>query len=63
MMLREGYLYPEYLRQILSFSQRTLIRVEGQLVPIVIWGGLFYYYKWHKVLTKRLKSHKAEGEP
>jgi hypothetical protein len=56
MMIGEGFLYPDFIRHSLSYGQKILIRVEGQLVPIIIWGGLFYYYKWHSVLAKRLKS-------
>jgi hypothetical protein len=56
MMLRDGYLYPAFIRGSLSYGQKILIRVEGQLVPIIIWGGLFYYYKWHNILMKRLKT-------
>jgi len=56
LMLRDGFLYPNFIRNTLSYGQRILIRVEGQLVPIVIWAGLFYYYKWHSVMVKRIKS-------
>lgn len=56
LMLRDGFLYPDFIRHTLSYGQRILIRVEGQLVPIVIWAGLFYYYKWHSILAKRIKS-------
>lgn len=61
MMLRDGFLYPDFIRYSLSYAQRILIRVEGQMVPIVIWAGLFYYYKWHGVLARRLKS-RSSGE-
>ncbi|UCC79707.1 MAG: hypothetical protein JSW64_15830 [Candidatus Zixiibacteriota bacterium] len=56
MMIRDGFLYPDLIRHTLSYGQKILIRVEGQLIPIIIWGGLFYYYKWHGILTKRIKS-------
>jgi hypothetical protein len=62
MMIRDGFLYPSLLRESLSYGQKILIRVEGQLVPIIIWGGLFYYYKWHNILTTRIKSRSAESQ-
>ena len=62
MMIRDGFLYPDLIRQSLSYGQKILIRVEGQLVPIIIWAGLFYYYKWHNILTKRIKSRLSENQ-
>jgi len=62
MMIRDGFLYPDLIRHFLSYGQKILIRVEGQLVPIIIWAGLFYYYKWHNILTERLKSRSSEKQ-
>ena len=62
MMMRDGFLYPDFIRQSLSYGQKILIRVEGQLVPIIIWGGLFYYYKWHSILTKRIESRSSDNQ-
>ncbi len=62
MMIRDGFLYPDFIRYSLSYGQKILIRVEGQLVPIIIWAGLFYYYKWHNILTKRIKSRLSENQ-
>lgn len=59
MMIRDGFLYPDFVRYSLSYGQRILIRVEGQLVPILIWAGLFYYYKWHHILTGRMTSRSS----
>jgi hypothetical protein len=62
MMIREGFLYPDFIRFLLSYGQKILIRVEGQLVPILIWGGLFYYYKWHNILAGRIKARLSENQ-
>jgi hypothetical protein len=39
MMIRDGFLYPDFIRHSLSYGQKILIRVEGQLIPVFIWGG------------------------
>lgn len=62
MMLRDGFLYPDFIRYALSYGQKILIRVEGQLVPVIIWAGLFYYYKWHNILAARIKSRVTENQ-
>ena len=47
-------IYSEIPRKFLYFTERTMARTEGQLIPISIWAGLFFYYKWHyKILKSR----------
>ncbi|MCD6163433.1 MAG: hypothetical protein J7K40_13615 [candidate division Zixibacteria bacterium] len=49
-------LYPAIVWKTLVYGKRILARLDGQLVPILIWGGLFYYYKWHNIFKKRITS-------
>ncbi len=54
--------YSEFYRNAFFFSKRVLARLDGQLIPILIWAGLYYYYKWHKTFMKRPQA-KANPEP
>jgi len=54
--------YSTLFRKTLFFSKRALARLDGQLIPIIIWAGLFYYYKWHNMFMQRIQS-KASPEP
>jgi hypothetical protein len=49
--------YPIFWRTIFQYGDGILTRLNGQLIPLIIWAGLFYYYKWHKTFVKRLRSH------
>ena len=47
-------LYPVVYRKGLWYTERTLARLDGQLIPVVIWAGLFFYYQWYyKYFKKR----------
>jgi hypothetical protein len=53
-MQKDGiYVYPVLWRKSLFFGDLTLTRLDSMLVPVVIWAGLFFYYKWQYILIKR----------
>ena len=52
-------IYPTYLHNTIGYLDKTLIRIDGQIIPVVIWAALFYYYKWHNIF-KKLRQAKAE---
>ena len=45
-------IYPLFIHNAIGYTDRVLIRIDGQIIPIVIWAGLFYYYEWHKMFIK-----------
>jgi hypothetical protein len=45
-------IYPYFWRKTLIWSDRTLARLDSMLIPVVIWAGLFYYYKWNYKFKK-----------
>jgi hypothetical protein len=45
--------YPVVYRKGLWFTERGLARLDGQLIPVVIWAGLFFYYKWYYKYFKK----------
>lgn len=51
-------IYPLFIHNAIGYTNRVLIRIDGQIIPIVIWAGLFYYYKWHNMFMK-LRQAKA----
>jgi hypothetical protein len=51
-------IYPLFIHNAIGYTNRVLIRIDGQIIPIVIWAGLFYYYKWHNMFMK-LRRAKA----
>jgi hypothetical protein len=51
----EQTLYPLIYRKFLFYSYRLQLLLDGYLTPIVIWGGLMFYYKWSQ---NYLKMHK-----
>jgi hypothetical protein len=40
----------------IGYVDKTLIRIDSQIIPVIIWAGLFYYYKWHNIFTKLMKK-------
>ncbi len=50
------FIYPAYLHHAIGYADRVLIRIDGQIIPVIIWAGLFYYYKWHNIFTKMMKK-------
>jgi hypothetical protein len=52
MRRRDGtFIYPAYLHHALGYADRIMWRIDGQVIPVMIWAGLFYYYKWHNIFT------------
>lgn len=45
-------IYPLFIHNAIGYADKVLIRIDGQIIPIVIWAGLFYYYKWHNMFMK-----------
>ncbi len=50
----DKFVYSDFVRNSLLYGRRILMRIEGQLIPVLIWAGLFYYYRWHNILAKRM---------
>jgi hypothetical protein len=46
--LRSGdkTLYPLLYRKFLFYSYRLQLLLDGYLTPLLIWGGLMFYYRW-----------------
>ena len=51
-----AFIYPAYIHHSIGYADKTMWRIDGQIIPVVIWGALYYYYKWHNVFTKLRKS-------
>jgi hypothetical protein len=49
-------LYPVVYRKGLWYTERVLARLDGQLIPVVIWAGLFFYYQWYYRYFKKKTS-------
>ncbi len=46
-------LYPLVVRKGLWHTERALARLDGQLIPVIIWAGLFFYYQWYYKYFKK----------
>lgn len=55
-------IYPAYIHNTIGYIDKVMIRIDGQIVPVVIWAALFYYYKWHNIYSKLKRSRFAEKE-
>jgi hypothetical protein len=57
MRRRSGaYIYPAYIYHAIGYADRVMWRIDGQIIPVMIWAGLFYYYKWHNIFTRLKKE-------
>jgi hypothetical protein len=54
-----AFIYPAYLHHSIGYADRIMWRIDGQVIPVIIWAGLFYYYKWHNIFTKMMKKRPA----
>ena len=54
-----SFIYPAYLYHSIGYVDKTLIRIDGQIIPVLIWSGLYYYYKWHNIFTKLRKAESS----
>lgn len=52
-------IYSSFMHNAIGYADKTLIRIDGQIIPVIIWAGLFYYYKWHNIYTKMIKKRSA----
>jgi len=51
---RDGLpLYSDFPRKALLYTNRSLQRLDGQIVPVAIWAGLYFYYKWQYKFFKK----------
>ena len=55
-----AFIYPAYLHHTIGYVDKVMWRIDGQIIPVLIWGGLYYYYKWHTLLAKISKSKTAD---
>lgn len=44
---------------ILHYAERFAVRLNGEVPPLLIWAGLFFYYKWYR----DLKRHRGRPKP
>jgi hypothetical protein len=49
-------LYPFLYRKVLFYSYRLTLLLDGYLTPVVIWAGLFFYYKWNRIYMERFSK-------
>ena len=60
-MTGTDYIFPAFMRGTFGYITDILIRIDGQILPVIVWAALFYYYKWYSTLAK-LKKKKASAE-
>ncbi|MEE9553002.1 MAG: hypothetical protein V3W18_01795 [candidate division Zixibacteria bacterium] len=58
-----AFIYPAYLHHTIGYVDKVMWRIDGQIIPVLIWGGLYYYYKWHNVFTKLRKAEPRLDSP
>jgi len=44
--------YAELVRYGLFYTYEVMRRLSGMLFPVIIWAGLYFYYRWHPQLRK-----------
>ncbi len=55
-----AFIYPAYIHHSLGYIDKVMWRIDGQIIPVVVWGGLYYHYKWHNVLAKLQKAKSSD---
>jgi len=55
----ETTLYPLLYRKFLFYSYRLQLLLDGYLTPLLIWGGLMFYYKWSRNYLKKQRIHQS----
>lgn len=43
---------------ILHYAERLATRLNGEVPPLLIWAGLFFYYKWYRDSVQRRDKSK-----
>jgi hypothetical protein len=57
MRRRSGaFIYPAFMHHAIGYADRIMWRIDGQIIPVLIWAALFYYYKWHNMFTRLRKE-------
>lgn len=56
MTVNDQSLYPPFRRKAIFFTDRTLARLDAQLIPVIIWSGLYFYYLWFDRYFKKSKA-------
>ncbi len=54
-----AFIYPAYMHHAIGYADRIMWRIDLQIIPVIIWAGLFYYYKWHNIFTKLMKKRSS----
>ncbi len=49
-------LYSDIPRKVIYYSDRIITRLDGQIIPVAIWAGLFFYYRWYPEYVRRTSS-------
>jgi hypothetical protein len=50
-------IYPFLYRKVLHYFNKMMLRLEGHLIPVAIWAGLYLYYKWYpRYITRKRKE-------
>jgi hypothetical protein len=57
-----AFIYPAFMHHSIGYADRIMWRIDGQIIPVIIWGGLFYYYRWHKLFTSMRKKDEPATE-
>jgi hypothetical protein len=45
--------------KILYYAERLAARLNGEVPPLLIWAGLFFYYKWYA----GIEQHRGRSKP
>jgi len=48
--------YPLLIRKGLFYAERIFRLLDGYLTPVIIWFGLYFYYRWSGSYFKKLKN-------
>lgn len=49
----------QLIRQSLYYAERLATRLNGEVPPVLIWAGLFFYYIWHQQYFKEARARKS----
>jgi hypothetical protein len=41
-------IYPMLYRRLLHYADKLMLRLEGHVIPLLIWAGLYLYYQWYR---------------
>ena len=55
-MTGTDYIFTGFMRNTFGYIDKVLIRIDGQILPVVVWAALLYYYKWYNTLAKLKKK-------